>query len=145
MVLGVTTTKTSNTYMIFEDNYKDEFLLDKMFYLEKHLKDHLIYASKNDKDVEELMGKMVERIKLQRGDVLVKLQPPRFVYELYGQVLEGNPKKVLINFANNIKHLKLEFFVVNKIVKEEFNKKSSPNYIFWKIGEKTEGRMSKGY
>ena len=53
-------------------------------------------------------------------------------------VLEGNPKKVLSNFANNIKHLKLEFFVVNKIVKEEFNKKSSPNYIFWKIGEKTE-------
>ena len=138
MVLGVTTTKTSNTYMIFEDNYKDELLLDKMFYLEKHLKDHLIYASKNDKDVEELMGKMVERIKLQRGDVLVKLQPPRFVYELYGQVLEGNPKKVLINFVNSIKHLKLEFFVVNKIVKEEFNKKSSPNYIFWKIGEKTE-------
>ena len=81
---------------------------------------------------------MLERIKLHRVDVLVKLQAPRFVYELYGQVLEGNPKKVLSNFANSIKHLKLEFFVVNKIVKEEFNKKSSPNYIFWKIGEKTE-------
>ena len=42
-----------------------------------------------------------------------------------------------------IKHLKLEFFVVNKIVKEEFNKKSSPNYIFWKIGEKTEEKCPK--
>ena len=73
---------------------------------------------------------------------MVKLQPPRFVYELYGQVLEGDPKRVLINFANNIKHL-TEFFVVNKIVKEEFNKKSSPNYIFWKIGEKTEEECPK--
>ena len=73
------------------------------------MKDNLIYASKDNKEVEELMNKTVERIKLQRGDVLVKLQPPRFVYELYGQVLEGDPKRVLINFANNIKHLKLEF------------------------------------